>query len=79
MTRYRLGSSDIVGAPGFIAWAINGYHFEDDRPGLLRIVSQTWRLPEDATHALLSKAVPYSIENEAVVFDFSPEPVARAA
>lgn len=70
MARFRLGSSDVVAAPGFIAWAINGYHFEDDRPPLLRMISQAWGLPEEAAHALLAKDVPYHVEEETVVFEF---------
>ena len=41
MADYRLGSSSLVHTPGLIAWAINGYHFEEDRPQLLAIIAGT--------------------------------------
>lgn len=64
---YRLGSSEMVYAPGMIAWAINGYAFEHDRKVLLSLVSDTWGLPEVTAHRLLSREITYSIEDEAVV------------
>lgn len=68
MTTYRLGSSPAVHTPGIIAWAINGYHFEDDRPQLRKVIVDTYSLPETAADQLLSKSVPYSIDGETVVF-----------
>lgn len=68
MTTYRLGSSPAVHTPGIIAWAINGYHFEDDRPQLRKVIVDTYSLPETAADQLLSKSVPYSIEGETVIF-----------
>lgn len=68
--QYRLGSSPLVGAPGVIAWAINGYAFKKDRKKLESIVSETWGIPAPATKALLSKSVPFVIEGEAVVFSY---------
>jgi len=69
MKQYRLGSSPLVHAPGIIAWAMNGYAFEDDRPQLERVVSETWKLPPEATQALLGKKVPHQIEGDVVVFE----------
>jgi hypothetical protein len=68
MKTYRLGSGPMVHAPGLIAWAINGAFFKADRPAMVNIVSQTWRVPEDAALKLLTKQVPFTIENDAVVF-----------
>ncbi|MUO72953.1 hypothetical protein [Agrobacterium vitis] len=68
MTTYRLGSSPAVHTPGIIAWAINGYHFEDDRPQLRKVIADTYSLPETAADQLLSKSVPYSVDGETVVF-----------
>ncbi len=68
MTTYRLGSSPAVHTPGIIAWAINGYHFEDDRPQLRKVIVDTYSLPETAADQLLSKSVPYSVDGETVVF-----------
>ncbi|SFQ70099.1 hypothetical protein SAMN05421853_1273 [Roseivivax halotolerans] len=69
MAEYRLGSSPAVRTPGLVAWAINGYAFEDDRPTLLHIIKTAWpHLPDDAIHQLLSGAVPYTVEDETVIF-----------
>jgi hypothetical protein len=58
----------MVHAPGLIAWAINGAHFMKDRPAMIRVVSKTWNIPEDAARKLVTKKVPHTIENETVVF-----------
>lgn len=69
MTTYRLGSSPAVHTPGVIAWAINAYSFEEDRQRMLQIVSATFvDVPAAAIEQLLSKAVPYKVEGETVVF-----------
>lgn len=67
--RYRLQSGPMVFAPGLIAWAINGYHFKRDQAAMLRVVTATWGVPKGAAKALLSKQVPYTVEEEAVVFE----------
>lgn len=72
---YRLGSSEMVYAPGMIAWAINGYAFEKDRKALLSLVSETWSLPEATAHRLLSREITYTIEGEAVVLTDSTNAV----
>ena len=69
MKQYRLGSSPLVHAPGIIAWAMNGYAFEDDRPQLERVVSETWKIPPQAAKALLSKEVSHQIEGDVVLFE----------
>lgn len=65
---YRLLSSPRVYAPGLIAWAINGYGFPRDRALMVEIVRESWKIPEHAAVSLLSKAVPYSVEGDVVVF-----------
>lgn len=65
---YRLGSSPLVHAPGIIVWARSGYLFPKDRPQLIKIISETWGIPTDATADLLSGKTPYTIEGETVVF-----------
>jgi hypothetical protein len=71
MARYCLQSSPMIHTPGVIAWAINGYAFKRDQPQMLRIVRDTWSIPEEAAKALLSKAVPYEIDgNNGVVFEY---------
>jgi hypothetical protein len=71
MTTYRLASSDLVHAPGLIAWAINGYAFPKDRKAILNVV-KAWNVPEPALKALLSRNAPYSVEGDVVVFDYAP-------
>ena len=68
MKTYRLGSSPAIHAPGMVAWAINGATFKQDRATMARVIAQGWNLPEDAAHKLVTKQVPYTIENDAVVF-----------
>lgn len=68
MKTYRLGSTPAIYAPGIVRWAINGAHFKKDRPQMARVIAQGWNLPEDAALALVTKQVPYTIENDAVVF-----------
>lgn len=64
---FRLGSSPLVSAPGIIAWAINGAHFEDDAPKMISIVENTWGLDHEVAKALVMGTVPYEIENETVI------------
>lgn len=68
MKTYRLGSSQLVSAPGIIRWAINGYAFPEDREAMTNIVSDTWKIPTEATEKLLSGETNYEIDGEAVVF-----------
>lgn len=70
MTTYRLGSSPAVHTPGLIAWAINGYAFEADRDQMRKVIGVTFStVPATAVDQLLSKAVPYTVEDETVVFE----------
>lgn len=77
MTTYKLQSANFVSAPGLIAWAIDGYFFEADRPQLLRVVCDTWGIPEDAAKSLLSGETPWDFaddaDDETVVFTFPNE------
>lgn len=69
MATYRLGSSPLIHTPGVIAWAINGFHFEADRAVLREIVTGMFpQVPAEAIEQLLTKAVPYTVEAETVVF-----------
>jgi hypothetical protein len=60
----------MVYAPGFVAWAINGYAFKRDQKTMLKILTAAYgNLPVKAATALLAKKVPYTVdENDAVVF-----------
>ena len=69
MKTYRLGSSPAVHTPGIIAWAINGYAFEEDQAQMVKVVCDTFpTLPAHAARQLLSKEVAYTVEGETVVF-----------
>ena len=69
MTTYRLGSSPIAHTPGLIAWAINGYAFEDDRDQMRKVITDTFStVPAEAIEQLLAESVPYTIDGETVVF-----------
>ena len=69
MATYRLGSSSAVNTSGLIAWAINGYAFSKDRKVMLDVICGTFAsVPPEAAEQLLSKAIPYTIEGETVVF-----------
>ena len=70
---YRLGSTDMVSAPGMVRWAINGSYFEKDRAQLVNVIAKTWGVPEDAAKALVMRQVPYTIEDEAVVFTYGKD------
>ena len=84
MPTYRLGSNELVHAPGVIAWAINGYAFKRDRAALRRVVVDGWPgVPAAAVDQLLSRAVPHTIDGETVVFTVAdpappPSPVEEA-
>lgn len=68
MATYRLGSASFVYAPGLVAWAINGAKFKRDRPQMAKIIADSWKVPHDAAMALVTEAVPHTIEGETVVF-----------
>jgi hypothetical protein len=71
--QYRLGSAEFVGAPGVVAWAKSGYAFPDDQEKLRDVIAQTWSIPDEAAHALLSGESPYHLEDgehgKTVVFE----------
>jgi hypothetical protein len=73
MKQYRLGSNEMVSAPGMVRWAINGAHFEKDRPAMIDVISETWGVPPEAAMALVMQQVPYTIEDETVVFSYGKE------
>ena len=69
MTKYTLSSSGLVNTPGLIAWAINGYAFAKDRAAMVNVIVGTFpQLPKPAIKQLLSKAVPYTVEGDTIVF-----------
>lgn len=68
MKTYRLGSNEMINAPGMVAWAINGAHFAKDRPAMVRVIADGWNIPAEAARALLTGKVPHTIDGETVVF-----------
>lgn len=68
MKKYRLLSSPMIHTPGIVAWAINAYNFEADRPNMLKVITEAYSLPLAAAEALLSGEVPHTVEGDAVVF-----------
>ncbi|OUI81660.1 hypothetical protein HK22_02030 [Gluconobacter sp. DsW_056] len=66
---YSLGSSAAAYTPGIIAWAKNGYAFEEDRAGMRQVLAKAYGIPEDAAHKLLSGEVEHRIEDDVVVFE----------
>ena len=68
MTTYRLTSDPMVHMPGIIAWAINGYHFEKDRPQLAKVIEAACPdLPTEHIHGLLTGTIPHRIEGDTVI------------
>ncbi|WP_435171722.1 hypothetical protein [Falsirhodobacter sp. 1013] len=66
---YHLQSSPAIYTPGVIAWAINGYAFKKDCPQLLNTICDgVPDVPRAAVERLLSEAVPYTVEDETLVF-----------
>jgi hypothetical protein len=74
MKTYRLGSSALVHAPGVVKFAIAQFRWEPEQM-LDAIVC--WRVPRAAARALLSGEVPYTVEGQAVVFDYPIDAKAR--
>ncbi|MFD1882024.1 hypothetical protein [Paracoccus pacificus] len=69
MAEYRLGSSSLVHTPGLIAWALNGYYFEEDRPEILGVIAATYPgVPREALEQVLLRKIDYRVEGEAVLF-----------
>lgn len=69
MKTYRLGSSEMICAPGMVRWAINGAFFKKDRPQMIEVIRRGWNVPQDAAAALVTGKVPYTVEDETVVFE----------
>jgi len=80
MPTYRLGSNELINAPGVVIWAINGYAFERDRDVLRRVIVEGWPgVPEDAAHQLLSRAIDHEIVGDTVVFTVADSATTEAA
>ena len=69
MKQYRLGSDQNFCAPGVVRWAINGAKFDKDRPQMVKVIADGWNVPKQAAAALVTGKVPYTVEDETVVFE----------
>jgi hypothetical protein len=66
---YRLASGEFVYAPGIVRWAIHGAKLlKSDREKVTNLIASTWGLPGEAALALVTEKVPYSVEDDTVVF-----------
>lgn len=63
---YRLASAAWVYTPNVVRWAIAGYWHEPDRETIMNVL-RGWDLPDHAIEALLTKKVPYTVEEGDVV------------
>jgi len=70
MIQYRLLSTPAVHTPGLLAWAMNGYHFEADRPTILHIMTNAFEgIPSEAMNGLLAGKIPFRVEDENIIFE----------
>jgi hypothetical protein len=71
LVEVRLISTEMVNTPGILAWAINGYAFKKDRPALLKVLMDGYRLTKKCATDLLSKTISYTIgEDNSVIFQY---------
>jgi hypothetical protein len=59
----------MIYAPGLVAWAINGAHFEKDRQQMVKIIAQGWNIPRNAALKLVTEKAAFTVEGETVVFE----------
>lgn len=59
----------MVHTPGLLAWAINGAKFEEDRPAMVKVFEETYRLPTRIAEGLVTGRIAYTVEGETVVFE----------
>lgn len=71
---FRLGSNQMVSAPGIIRWAINGYKFKRDRKKMVNVM-KSWDGLTDAQWAkVLTGEIPHTIEGDVVVITITDDP-----
>lgn len=65
---YRLGSNDMVHAPGVLKWAITGYKTKKDRKKMIDVM-RSWptEISHEEWHMILTGQIPHKVENDAVV------------
>jgi hypothetical protein len=66
---YRLGSAEMVHAPGLVRWAINGAKFERDRKTVTNVIAATWSIPYEAALALTTGKAAFALDGDTVVFE----------
>lgn len=62
VVQIRLGSSSMVNTPGLLRWAINGYKFKKDQKAMRKVIMSAFGLTINCVKALLSEAIPYTVE-----------------
>lgn len=67
--KVKLTSTGFVHTPGIIRWAENGYRFKPQREQLLNVITSTYGLDKDTVHKLLTGEIPYTVEDDAVIFE----------
>lgn len=76
MEKVILKSANMVNTPGLISWAKNGYRFPGDRKVILSIITEGYGLTPECAHDLLSGTVGYTVNEDAVEFEYEGVPVA---
>lgn len=69
-TTVKLLSTEMLNTPGLLSWAINGYHFPQDRAQLRRVFTQGFGLTRKCADDLLSGRVPFRVEDGHAVFEY---------
>lgn len=69
----RLGSTEMVSAPGMLRWAMHGYRLKSQRNLMIKVM-QAWRgLTRKEWHGVLSGTIPHTIEGDGVVISIGEE------
>lgn len=63
----RLGSMEMISAPGMLAWAMNGYKFKRDRKNMVNVMKSWPGLTDDQWNKVLAGEIPHTIEGDVVV------------
>jgi hypothetical protein len=68
MSKYTLGSSGLIHAPGFLAWVIRGYQ-TGDKSHFLSLLTNGWGLPLDVATQVASGELPYKTDGDTVIIE----------
>lgn len=64
---FRLGSNQMVSAPGILKWAMNGYKFKRDRKKMVNVMKSWPGLTDEQWGKVLAGEIPHTIEGDVVV------------